>query len=104
MGVIPFEKNDLGFHQWVAQNPDGYILSTRTTPATTFARMHKATCHQYKHDAGSKDANPFTRRYVKVCSEAPDDLVQWAKDNRPKAKMKSCQSCAPLPGSQIMAP
>lgn len=98
MAAEPFEKDDLGLHQWAAKNPNGYVLSTRMTPATTFARMHRVACHLYKFDAGSKDANPFTRRYVKVCAETPDELVEWAKDNRPKANVQSCQSCAPLPG------
>ncbi len=95
--AVPFEKNDLASTSGSPKS--GWLHSQyRITPATTLARMHGAACHQYKHDAGFKDANPFTRRYVKVCAEAPDDLVQWAKDNRPKAKVQSSQSCAPLPG------
>jgi hypothetical protein len=86
MEVEVFDSGDEPFFEWIS-NHSGYVLNTKRNPKTTYATFHHSYCRQIaKHGAGRPPSEGHTGdQYIKVCAEETEPLVEWMRQNRPKA-------------------
>ena len=39
-----FRDDDAGYLEWLASNPQGFVLNTHRNPHPNYLRLHTATC------------------------------------------------------------
>ena len=97
MSTVTFSSGDAPFIAWMQKNPDGFVLNTTPSEATSYLKFHRANCHHISGYTTAQSAGAFTTRgYIKVCSNSAAELVAWAAKNRPSTSTyESCKTCAP---------
>jgi len=69
-----FFKDDVGYENWFAKNPEGFVLNVYEENATS-DKMHLASCF-YLRSKG--DEGRRTNSYEKVCSDNLEELSDEA--------------------------
>ena len=69
-----FKEDDSGFFRWLDGHPDGYFINAERNPKPNYLVLHRPSC---PHFDGSPDVH-WTMNYIKICSTARSDLVEWA--------------------------
>jgi hypothetical protein len=87
MSVKEFRDQDADYLDWVAAHRDGYVINVGRS-GRGYARVHRAMCGTIT------SRPPFTRPYIKVCSDALADLDQWAL-RRSGTVPERCGICQP---------
>jgi len=67
-----FVDDDAGYLRWIDAHPDGFVINTYRKPNASYLMLHKARCWTIRGD------KRWTGDYIKICSESPDDLREWA--------------------------
>jgi hypothetical protein len=91
-GVREYRDDDAGYLDWLAANPDGYVINIRRSYNPTDGRVHRADCWTISGlNSGGK---ALTVPYVKVCAERRDDLFGWTL-HQFEAPILPCGICLP---------
>lgn len=69
-----FKEDDSGFFRWLDDHPDGYFINAERNPKPNYLVLHRPSCPHFDR---SHDVH-WTRNYIKICSTARSDLVEWA--------------------------
>lgn len=99
-----FDSNDVEYHSWLAQHPDGYVLNLQRNPSSTYSVLHRASCYSISRQSGV--LGKFTQRqYIKVCADEVAPLVTFVSGlgpstgapvaTRTRPFSKRCGLCAP---------
>ena len=94
MSAVVFDSGDKPFMEWMAANPDGFVLNTHPLGGSSYIRFHRSTCrHIGRHEIARANAYT-TNAYIKVCSNSLSDLIDWATTNRKGATAYvTCKTC-----------
>lgn len=89
-----FEDNESGYHTWLAENPDGFVLNTERPPTPKYMILHTAQCKTISEASPHVRPDPFTSGdYLKVCASNPDDLKPWMKSHGATEFTNLCSKC-----------
>ncbi len=99
MEAIFFEEDDVGYLNWIRENPDGFVVNMRDWLDPTYLVLHRATCLTI-NSYPDMQANPggFTEKdYRKLCGGSVEDLKEALRqrtDGR-HSFSKNCSQCGP---------
>ena len=103
MKAIVFENNENGYLQWIAANPEGYVLNSYRRISPKYMVLHRATCRTINEYLKNMAENAFTGgQYMKICSSNHADLSAWVNASGGNGFTKLCAKCYP-PVSEPMA-
>jgi hypothetical protein len=87
------DKHD-NYLQWIKENPNGYVLNCNINPNSNYLVIHRAHC--YTINNLQKQANSWTEKYQKICSEDINELKKWARLNvNGYSDVTICSKCEP---------
>src|SRR3989442_11523183 len=67
-GMKRFHGKDEAYARWLAENPDGWVVSNYDEGPGTAPVLHRATCSRIGAHGGKPDSGEsFTRSWEKVC-------------------------------------
>ncbi|WP_133055064.1 hypothetical protein [Mycolicibacterium fallax] len=90
-----FRDDDAGYLNWLAANPEGFVVNIARNYSVSTARVHHATCRTI---SGQNPHNgPWTGAYVKVCAVKSADAEEWAA-NTVRMPIPPCGTCRPSCG------
>jgi|HubBroStandDraft_5_1064220.scaffolds.fasta_scaffold2410042_1 hypothetical protein len=76
-------RDDSAYLNWLASNPDGYVINTEPG-GHGYARLHRVVCDTIR------TRPPYVgQSYVKICSASLDELDDWALERR-NATVQRC--------------
>ena len=90
-----FDSGDEPFLEWMENHPEGYVLNTRRSPKTTYVIFHRSTCSDVSRIKTGEVGGFTERKYIKVCAEETEPLVEWILENRPKAAAEWMRDAPP---------
>jgi hypothetical protein len=93
-----FDSGDGPYQDWLAANPDGYVINTVRSKSASYMVLHRARCSTIRNYTKMAGEGGFTERaYIKVCSTSVDDLRNWVRQHdRPDGSFsKECGHCKP---------
>lgn len=98
MKAILFDHDDSAYLDWIAINPDGFVLNTRRTNNLNYNVLHKGTCHHIKTTTNMPEGAYTTRNYIKVCANDVQEIKNWLMENRRgfTERFRICKTCGPL--------
>jgi hypothetical protein len=79
-GVRHFIDDDSGYLDWLAANPEGFVLSVGRSPASAYLVLHRARCGTIGGQPACGDR--WTADYVKYCGGRAE-LEAFARDHLP---------------------
>ena len=102
MSVQVFINNDHDYLQWMADNPNGFVVNTGRTKRSTYTSLHTSGCTHIVEYEGLAN----TKSRAKVCSNDPDELYYWCQENRPAIGRfhHLCTSCKPKFEEPVLYP
>jgi hypothetical protein len=98
MKTETFDSGDEPFLHWMDSHPEGYVLNTKRSAASSDATFHRSGCRHISGLVSGQRPDAFTKHeYIKVCADTTGALVQWTREHRPNAvgEVTSCQTCEP---------
>jgi hypothetical protein len=64
--IVPrFCDNDTGYEEWLAANPDQFVLNTERNPTPKYLVLHRATCRTISGTPSR--GTRWTDQYIKFC-------------------------------------
>ena len=90
-GFQQFVNDDDGYLNWLAQNPDGFVVNSNRVPVGSYLIQHRASC---KWINAATRTNWTTTGYIKTCSNDLTALAGWA-EREIGGSLKPCKSCQP---------
>lgn len=99
-----FVDDDAGYLQWLANQPDGFVIDTYREPSNRYLMLHRATCKTISGRPAR--GSTFMGEYSKVCGTR-EDLARFAHSLGGDAK--PCRLClrelaVPSPGGGRCGP
>ena len=95
MTALRFENQEKEYFQWLARNPNGYVLTTYKTFRARHIRLHAANCRLIRQYMRHMTEDAFTgQQFKKVCSVQIEDLQSWARDQG-YPSLPRCKRCNP---------
>lgn len=98
--MIFFDGDDAAYLDWLARNPDGYVVNVRRSLSPNYVVLHRSTCVSIStlREGNSYGSNPYTgRAYRKFCgrtiAEISDAPVRCGRANG--SFTKCCSRCDP---------
>lgn len=88
--MLRFIDNDELYREWTKRNPGGLVVNSFKTPAPKYLILHKASCYTITELKGN--AETFTDKYSKTCSNDLDELTKWAKEDI-GGELHRCRKC-----------
>lgn len=82
---IEFDEDEIGYQNWRANNPMGFVLNRYETPL-----LHRLDCHCVQNQPSN--GSNWTRAYGKVCATTQESLRQWTNENA-GGRLQLCQFC-----------
>lgn len=74
--------NDKRYLQWVADNPNGFVLNIGANNNPKYRVIHSAKCYSiWKLQKGQTEGAFTERGYRKVCAKTFDEIVEWIQRN-----------------------
>jgi 5-methylcytosine-specific restriction endonuclease McrA len=106
MSAVIFRNAEQSYLQWLAANPDGYVLTTSISAPATYMSLHRATCHSISEYMSNMEPGAFTERsYFKICSTDTESLRVWIKSKGGTDFTTVCSKCKPvISGSRLTLP
>lgn len=89
-GIFLFDNDDAGYHNWIKDNPDGFVVNTYRKPNARYLKTHRARCYTIKNLQPGYTS--FTTDYRKYCSNELDKLKEWAL-MEVQGKLQFCLKC-----------
>jgi len=76
--VESFVDDDIGYLQWLAAHPDGFVMNTHRNPTPTYLVLHRTGCHTISGipARGSR----WTGDCIKICGKR-HELEEFARRN-----------------------
>lgn len=66
--MVRFAHDDLGYRDWLAKNPRGYVINTYTNPSPGYLKLHHVSCKSISRL--QRGAKTFTDgEYSKICGD-----------------------------------
>lgn len=100
MSTMIFRNAEQAYRDWLAANPEGYVLNTRSPPTRNYMPLHRATCRTISEytermgpNEGAQDGALTERNYFKVCSTDPDSLLAWVRSQGGNGFTTICSRC-----------
>ena len=90
MSIQIFQDDDRGYLDWVAENPDGYVLDIRRGFDTSDAELHRASCRDISGENPRRES--WTGPYIKLCSPDVAAFDQFAAV-RARVPIDRCLAC-----------
>lgn len=90
-----FSDDDAGYLNWIAENPDGFVLNIERSPRPEYLVLHRATCSSI---ARPRDDGAYTERgYQKVAAIDLNELRSFARrvGRADGSFSKACGHCQP---------
>jgi hypothetical protein len=75
--VVIFEDDDAGFHGWLDEHPNGFLINAERNPKPNYLVLHVPSCSHFDR---SPSVN-WTKDYIKACSDQRADLEGWAEQS-----------------------
>lgn len=91
-----FDGSDRAYHEWLRENPEGYVINARRRLSPSYRVLHRATCRTIRDGDKKLPDGAFTERnYIKVCSTDLEELREWLRrTGRPDGlPSKECSLC-----------
>ena len=91
-----FSKDEAGYLNWIAENPDGFVLNIERSPRPEYLVLHRAICSSI---ARPRDDGAYTERgYQKVVASDLNELRGFARrvGRADGSFSKACGHCQPL--------
>jgi hypothetical protein len=95
--AIEFNGDDIAYLDWLAHNPEGYVVNTARAMNPKYMVLHRASC-TYIGKLLTGEAGGITERgYVKICAPEVSQLQDWVKKHgRPDGSFSNvCGACRP---------
>ena len=73
-----FEDDDPRYLEWLAENPEGFVLSTHVQPSARYLLLHRAACPRVRLPLPVVPGS--TPRFGKACASMSEALRAWAAD------------------------
>ena len=93
--LIHFDGDDAAYMDWLAHNPNGYVVNVRRRLSNDYVVLHRATC---PHISRPQKAGAYTERgYLKLCGPTLPDAQQapvWCGLDS-GSFTKRCAHCSP---------
>ena len=71
---LAFFENDAAYVDWLARNPDGYVVNVRRTWSSSYVVLHRARC---PHVSMPREPGAYTERgYRKFCGTTYPDAQE----------------------------
>ncbi len=90
--IEEFVDDDVAYLQWVANNPEGFVVNCDRQPRAGYLKLHRATC--YTIIGNPARGERWTTLYRKVCSLSRQELEKWSNKNV-GGLLSSCELCNP---------
>lgn len=90
--VAIFIDDDNGYLQWIAANPEGFVVNCARKPGPTYLKLHRATCRTVTGTPAN--GQRWTTLYAKVCSPTIGELQGWASQ-QVGGQLSDCGLCNP---------
>lgn len=90
-----FANDDAGYLNWIAENPEGFVLNVERSPRPEYLVLHRATCAWI---AKPRDDGAYTDRgYQKVVASDLNELRGFARraGRADGSFSKACGHCQP---------
>jgi hypothetical protein len=81
MTVKEFDNDD-DYFQWLADNPNAFVLNTWRPSSPSYMCLHRASCRHISEPTHENGPGGFTeRRYVKIGATEIESLREWAAEH-----------------------
>ncbi|MFM5968695.1 MAG: hypothetical protein ACKOQ8_06635 [Micrococcales bacterium] len=90
-----FANDEAGYLNWIAENPEGFVLNVERSPRPSYLVLHRATCSTI---AKPRDDGAYTDRgYQKVVASDLNELRGYARrvGRADGSFSKACGHCQP---------
>lgn len=91
--MTEFKDDDVAYTNWLAENPNGYVLNTYRKPSPGYLILHRATCKSI-----SRLADPpvrwTTSDFLKVCATDISEIEDYCR--KVGGSPQPCGQCRPL--------
>lgn len=97
MPVI-FDASDDLYRQWLAHNPNGYVINTRRTMPASYMVLHRAGCAKIRdYNLMARQGGFTERHYIEICSPNVADLREWVRQHGrlDGSFSRECSICKP---------
>lgn len=71
-----YVDNEDGYRDWLAANPDGFVLNTTRVPSAPYLILHRSSCRTINRPA---DQRAWTHDYGKACANTRSAIEAWAR-------------------------
>jgi hypothetical protein len=72
--MLTFDNNETGYLQWVADNPNGFVINAPKRSGDFPDYLHRASCGSIR---SKRRTNYTTTTFKKICSVDRQELVDW---------------------------
>lgn len=106
MAARLFRDDDRGYADWVAANPDGYVLNIQRSLTSREARMHAASCKSLERSIQGWESGRgrLAAQWVKVCGDSLDELNTWLTERGRDVGSPAAFSSGPVALCQVCLP
>lgn len=87
-----FSRDDVGYIDWLAAHPDGYVLNTYAHVTSSYLILHRASCRTVNRPLAP--GRSWTFAYGKACSDNRAEIEAWALRETGK-QVSPCGHCMP---------
>lgn len=94
--VEVFDGDDAAYQEWLANNPQGYVVNVRRNLTPSYMVLHKSNCDFICNQKRMAQKGGFTERaYLKICSNEINDLREWIRRHgrNDGGFSKECSKC-----------
>jgi len=96
MSIHIFKNKEEEYQRWIAKNSDGFVLTTTKNIKNDYMILHRSSCNKISQYNKNWAQDAFTgRKFIKICSNDPDELIAWIKEQGGKGFTKLCSRCSP---------
>ncbi|MDO6462174.1 HNH endonuclease signature motif containing protein [Granulosicoccaceae sp. 1_MG-2023] len=93
---IEFIGDDQAYLNWVADNPQGYVVNALASKGQGYRVLHNSSCSSVRHLSSAASEGGFTERaYIKICASSVEALKRWSFDHGATSACfsKICKVC-----------
>lgn len=94
-----FDRDDRAYLDWLAGNPDGYVINRRRGESLDYLVLHRSQCRSISHYASNAHSEAFTGgAYLKVCAhdiQSLSDYTQTELGRQGGGFTGECSICRP---------
>lgn len=98
MTISIFQDSEREYMEWLANNKNGYVLTTVRAVSKEYMSLHRSTCRKISQYMSNMAEDAFTgKKYIKICSLNPNELSKWIRGKGGYGFTKLCLFCKPDP-------